>query len=223
MAALRTTLQTQTRRTAERLVAPLARTGVTPNALTTLGFILNVAAGIILATGSAAFFAGGFAVLIASAFDMFDGALARVKNQKTAFGAFFDSTLDRFSEAALFIGLQIAFIRELPGADDDWLSPAHWQATAGAVLCILVLVGSVMISYARARAEGLKDAQGRDLGVDCEVGWLQRPERVIALGIGLLLPRPLLLAVLAALAIFTHVTVLQRLAHVRRLTSERVS
>ena len=219
MAALRTNLQSQTRRTAERLVAPLARTGVTPNALTTLGFILNVVAGIILAMGSGAFFVGGFAVLIASAFDMFDGALARVKNQKTAFGAFFDSTLDRYSEAALFIGLQVAFIRELPGADDDWLSQAHWQSTAGAVLCILVLIGSIMISYTRARAEGLKGADGRNLGLDCEVGWLQRPERVIALGIGLLLPRPFLLAVLAALAILTQVTVIQRIAHVRRLTT----
>ncbi|HEV2121915.1 MAG TPA: CDP-alcohol phosphatidyltransferase family protein, partial [Chloroflexota bacterium] len=75
----------------------------------------------------------------------------------------------------------------------------------------IVTVGSLMISYARARAEGL--------GLDCEVGWLQRPERVIALGIGLLLPMTILLAVLAALAIFTHVTVAQRVTHVRRLTS----
>ena len=215
MAALRTSLQQQTRRTAERLVTPLARSGVTPNALTTIGFILNVVAGVILASGSAWFFVGGFAVLIASAFDMFDGALARVKNQKTTFGAFFDSTVDRYSEAALFIGLQIAFIRELPGGEEDWLSTAHWQAATGAVLCILVLVGSVMISYARARAEGLEPR------VDCEVGWLQRPERVIALGVGLLLPRPLLLAVLAALAILTQVTVLQRMAHVHRVTRLR--
>ena len=145
-------------------------------------------------------------MLIAGAFDMFDGALARVTNRKTVFGAFFDSTLDRYSEAAVFMGLQIAFLRA-PGAD--------WQTWTGMVLCYVVVIGSLMISYTRARAEGL--------GLDCEVGWLQRPERIIALGIGLLLPRPLLLAVLTALAIFTQITVLQRIAHVRCLAGDRQS
>jgi CDP-diacylglycerol--glycerol-3-phosphate 3-phosphatidyltransferase len=208
VAALRTSLQQQTRRTAERLVAPLARTGITPNGLTVMGLALNVVAGAVLASG--AFVAGGLLVLIAGAFDMFDGALARVKNQKTVFGAFFDSTLDRYSEAAVFCGLQLAFLRELWGADRP--EPA-WPAATGAILCYLVLVGSLLISYTRARAEGL--------GVDCEVGWLQRPERIIVLGVGLLLPRPILLAVLVALAVVTQITVLQRIAHVRRLTDEQ--
>ena len=199
MATLRTALQQQTKRTAERLIAPLARTGITPNGLTILGFLLNVGAGIVLASG--AFGPGGVFVLVAGAFDMFDGALARVTNRKTTFGAFFDSTLDRYSEAAVFLGLMIAFLRE---PDLDWLS---WS---GVVLCYLVAVGSLMISYTRARAEGLD--------LNAEVGWLQRPERVIVLGIGLLLPRQLLLAVLVALAVFTQITVVQRIAHVRRLT-----
>jgi CDP-diacylglycerol--glycerol-3-phosphate 3-phosphatidyltransferase len=196
----RASLQGQTRRAAEWLVGPLAHTGITPNGLTMLGFALSVVAGLVLA--SQALVPGGLLVLLAGAFDMLDGALARVKNQKTPFGAFLDSTLDRYSEAAVFLGLQVAFLRD---ADPDWLS------LSGVVLCLLVLVGSLMISYTRARAEGL--------GLDCEVGWLQRPERILALGIGLLLPRQLLLAVLAALALLTHVTVLQRIAHVRRLTT----
>src|SRR5919108_4687428 len=180
VATIRTSLQQQTRRTAERLVAPLARTGITPNGLTVAGLLLNAVAGLVLASG--AFAAGGLLVLVAGAFDMFDGALARVTNRKTTFGAFFDSTLDRFSEAVVFLGLLIGFLRE-PDLD--------WRSWAGIVLCYLVAIGSLMISYTRARAEGLD--------LDAEVGWLQRPERIAALGIGLLLPRPMLLAVLGAL------------------------
>src|SRR5919108_1421669 len=201
VATIRTSLQQQTRRTAERLVAPLARTGISPNGLTVLGLLLNAVAGLVLASG--AFVPGGLLVLFAGAFDMLDGALARVTNRKTTFGAFFDSTLDRFSEAVVFGGLLVAFMRD-PVLD--------WWDWTGVVLCYVVAFGSLMISYTRARAEGLH--------LDCEVGWLQRPERIVALGVGLLLPRQLLLAVLAALAIFTLVTVWQRIAHVRRLAGE---
>jgi CDP-diacylglycerol--glycerol-3-phosphate 3-phosphatidyltransferase len=180
-------------------VAPLARAGITPNGLTVAGLLLNVVAGAVLAAG--AFAAGGVLVLFAGAFDTLDGALARVTNQKTAFGAFFDSTLDRLSEAAVFLGLTIAFLRS---GDVEWVT---WL---GVVLSYLAIIASLMVSYTRARAEGL--------GLDCEVGWLQRPERIIALGVGLLLPRPILLVVLAALTILTGLTVLQRVLHVRRLT-----
>jgi CDP-diacylglycerol---glycerol-3-phosphate 3-phosphatidyltransferase len=200
MAALRSSLQSQLRHAAERLVAPLARLGITPNALTVVGFLLSALAGVVLATGS--FAAGGVLVLVAGAFDLFDGALARVSNQKTTFGQFFDSTMDRFSEAVIFLGLLLAFL----------LDPApDLYSWAGAVLTFIVAIGSIMISYTRARAEGLD--------LDCEVGWLQRPERVVFLSIGLLLPQTILLAVLTALAVFTHITVAQRIAHVRRLTS----
>lgn len=204
MSTIRASLQEQTRRTAERLVAPLARTGITPNGLTAIGFVLNVVAGAVLACGLLGL--GAALVLFAGAFDMFDGALARVTNRKTRFGAFFDSTLDRYSEAVVLLGLQVAFLRDVQG-------DADWRAWAGVVLCYLVMIGSLMVSYTRARAEGL--------GIDCEVGWLQRPERIIALGIGLLLPRALLLAVLAALAVFTQITVVQRMVHVRRAAGER--
>jgi CDP-diacylglycerol--glycerol-3-phosphate 3-phosphatidyltransferase len=142
-------------------------------------------------------------VLIAGAFDTLDGALARATNRVTVFGTFYDSTMDRFSEAVVFLGIAIAFLR----------GPSVGIAeVTGVALSFVVMIGSIMISYARARAEGLQPR------VECEVGWLQRPERILILGIGLLLPRGLLLAVLAVLAVLTHVTVGQRIAHVRRLT-----
>jgi CDP-diacylglycerol--glycerol-3-phosphate 3-phosphatidyltransferase len=166
-----------------------------------VGFLLSVVAGVVLASGNLA--AGGVLVLIAGLFDTLDGALARATGQETVFGKFFDSTMDRFSEAVIFLGIAIAFMREPPLDTAD---------IAGVALSFVVMIGSLMISYARARAEGLEPR------VDCEVGWLQRPERILILGAGLLLPRSLLLLVLLVLAVLTHVTVGQRIAHVRRQT-----
>ena len=207
MTAFRTSLQQEARRTAERVVAPLARLGVTPNGLTAFGLLLNGAAAALLAVGATV--PGAVMVLFAGSFDMLDGALARVTNRKTAFGAFFDSTIDRYSEAVVFLGLQIAFVREAIASGGDWLS---W---AGVILCYVVAVNSLLVSYTRARAEGLVPR------VDAEVGWLQRPERIVVLGVGLLLPYPALLAVLVVLAVFTLITVVQRVLHVRRETAGR--
>ena len=210
MTAFRSTIQQQGRRTAERIVAPLARLGVTPNGLTLFGLLLNVLAALLLAWQ--VYIPGGLMVLVGGAFDMLDGALARVSNRKTVFGGFFDSTIDRYSEAVVFLGLQVAFLRDaMAGAQTG--AGGEWYAWTGVVLCYVVAINSLLISYTRARAE--VD------GLDCEVGWLQRPERVIILGLGLLLPRPGPLVVLALLALLTQVTVLQRILHVRRLTAER--
>ena len=162
MTGWRQAVQRRIRAAAEQAVVPLARWGVTPNQLTVAGLLLNAGAGAILALGWLV--PGGVAVLVASAFDLFDGALARVAGRETRFGAFFDSTLDRYSEALLFCGLLIWFTRT-----DHWL---------GALLCYLSLLASLMVSYARARAEGL--------GLECTVGWFQRPERMVVLGVGLL-------------------------------------
>lgn len=197
IAAFRQGLQRGTRLSAERLVSPLARTRLTPNVLTTVGFLLNVVAGAVLGTG--ALVAGGVLILLASASDMFDGALARVCGRQTRFGAFYDSTLDRFSEAVLLLGLVIAF-----GRSGDWV---------GSALCYGVMTGSFLVSYCRARAEGL--------GLDCEVGWAQRPERVIVLGLATIaagaVSVEILRAALLLLIVLTHVTVVQRILHVRRL------
>jgi CDP-diacylglycerol---glycerol-3-phosphate 3-phosphatidyltransferase len=206
--AFRSTIQQQGRRTAERIVAPLARLGVTPNGLTLFGLLLNVLAALLLAWQ--VYIPGGLMVLVGGAFDMLDGALARVSNRKTVFGGFFDSTIDRYSEAVVFLGLQVAFLRDATAGGPDGAG-GDWYAWAGVVLCYVVAINSLLISYTRARAE--VD------GLNCEVGWLQRPERVIILGLGLLLPHPGPLIVLAGLAILTQITVLQRMLHVRRLTA----
>jgi CDP-diacylglycerol--glycerol-3-phosphate 3-phosphatidyltransferase len=122
-------------------------------------------------------------------------------NQTTDFGAFLDSTLDRYSEAAILIGLQIGFLRDESVAEYRLLG-----VTLGAV----ILANSLMISYARARAEGLR--------LECEVGWFQRPERVAFTGIATMLPTTLMMVGLSVLAAGTLWTVGQRVHHVWQLT-----
>lgn len=163
--------------------------------VTVLGFLLNVAVGAVLAMGYIAL--GGVLVLVVGLLDTFDGALARVTGKVSSFGAFLDSTLDRYSEAAVFLGLLIWY-----GRINDL------QAT---LLIYAVVVGSLMVSYTRARAEGL--------GLRCEVGLLARPERIALLGLGLIVNQAVI--VLWILAIFTNVTALQRILHVWAITKSR--
>ena len=179
---------------AELVAQAMAGTGVTPTGLTLIGFGLNLVVAMVLATG--ALTVGGILVLVAGLFDTLDGAMARVTKRSTAFGAFLDSTLDRYSEAALLLGLayDAALRANLPIV----------------VLAFVVLAGSLMVSYCRARAEGL--------GLNCEVGIVPRPERVVILGGGLILG--LELPALALLAILTNVTAIQRILHVYSLTKE---
>jgi CDP-diacylglycerol--glycerol-3-phosphate 3-phosphatidyltransferase len=173
----------------------LGSTGISPDALTLIGLLLNIVTGAIVAAGMLTI--GGAALLIASAFDMLDGAVARATGRTSRFGAFLDSLVDRYSEAAVFVGLAAVFARQ----------GDHVLVAASA----LALTGSLLVSYARARAEGL--------GLDCEVGLLQRPERVIILAVGLLIPF-LLVPIVWLLAVVTNLTVLQRALHVRRLLQE---
>lgn len=171
----------------------MARLGVQPNTVTTIGFMLSLVAAAAVWQGLWPWAA--ILVLVASAFDMLDGALARVSDRGTTFGAFFDSTLDRLSEAAICLGLIGYF-----------LSTSDNVTVLGTAI---MLVGSQMVSYTRARAEGL--------GLSCSVGWFQRPERVIALGIALLFPVDLIIVlkiVIWLLAILTLLTTLQRIIHV---------
>jgi CDP-diacylglycerol--glycerol-3-phosphate 3-phosphatidyltransferase len=183
----------QARSVARSVAIGLGRTGITPNALTVIGLALNVGVAVALAGGYLAF--GGALLLVAGLFDMLDGALAKATNQMTKFGAFLDSTLDRYSELVVFFGLLI-----------------HLQATGAPVATALVFAaaaGSVLVSYARARAEAL--------GFDCEVGLLPRPERILVLAAGLLLGDPALTWALWLLAVLTNVTLVQRIVHVWRL------
>jgi CDP-diacylglycerol---glycerol-3-phosphate 3-phosphatidyltransferase len=175
----------------------ISRLGITPNALTLIGLGLNVGAAAIVANGWLV--AGGIAFLVASAFDTLDGAVARASGRATPFGAFLDSLADRYSEAVLFVPLLLLFAAQ----QNPWL----------VVACAAALVGSLLVSYARARAEGL--------GVDCEIGFLQRPERVILLSLGLIFSDLLLAPVIVILAVVTNITVVQRALHVRGLLSTR--
>lgn len=192
---------TQLKLQGRALVAPLAdrvaRTGIDPNTITLFGLALNVLAGLVIAGGS--FVGGGALFLLASATDSIDGAVARASGRTSSFGAFLDSLADRYAESAILVGLLVRL--ELVG--DALL----------VVAAALALVGSLLVSYARARAEGL--------GVDCEVGLLQRPERVVLLAAGLLLSPWLLGPALWLLAVATNLTVVQRALHVHRALAAR--
>lgn len=166
----------------------LERLGLHPNTVTIVGFFLNVGAGVVLSTGRLVL--GGVLLLLASSVDSLDGALARVSGAKSRFGAFLDSTLDRLSEGALFFGLLAWFLPQ--------------GLILEVYLVFLILLGSVMISYARARAEGV--------GYECKVGILTRFERIIVLGFALITGwvRPTLIF----MAVFVWITVLQRVLFV---------
>jgi CDP-diacylglycerol--glycerol-3-phosphate 3-phosphatidyltransferase len=176
-----------------RIGETLARAGLTPNALTAIGLVLNVLVAAIIASGNLG--AGGVLLLVASGFDMLDGAVARATGTVTKFGGFLDSTLDRYSEAAVYAGV-LVYVLNTP----DYL--------VGSLLIFAATVGSLLISYARARAESA--------GFRASVGLLPRPERVVVLAVGLLSGQ--VLAALWILAIGTHLTVLVRIAHVWRLS-----
>jgi CDP-diacylglycerol--glycerol-3-phosphate 3-phosphatidyltransferase len=157
--------------------------------------------------------AAGLLVLFAGIFDMFDGAMARVSNTATTFGAFLDSTLDRYSESIILFGLLYYALQRPLLHDTLWpLAPEQQWMIA---LIFIAVVGSLMVSYAKARAEGL--------GLECKTGLLARPERVVILALGLLLsgfiPAALLWA-LALLAIFSNVTAIERIIYVWHITSQ---
>jgi CDP-diacylglycerol--glycerol-3-phosphate 3-phosphatidyltransferase len=190
--------QARVRGISMRIMRPIARSRVTPNMLTVVGLLLNVLTAVVIGEGF--LFAAGVLLLVAGIFDMADGALARVKNAASQFGDFLDATLDRLAEASVGLGLL-------------WHALArHDDLQVG--LIYAVVLGSVMISYARARAEVLN--------LDCEVGIMARPERIVILSLGLILAQATrefaLTAILAVLCVSTYYTVAQRIVHVYRVT-----
>lgn len=154
------------RRTFRGVIEPVAtffdRIGVHPNTLTLIGCLLQVSVGIVVALGAPRW--GGILLAVTSVFDAFDGALARQRGQTTKFGAFLDSTLDRVSEAAVLMGLAWYFMQQ-PGYVEE-------------MLAYVALVGSLMVSYTRARAEGL--------GYTCKEGLFTRVERTLLIVLGLI-------------------------------------
>lgn len=199
-------IQQRARHLVTLLIQPLARLDITPNTLTSIGLLLSVVTALVLAQGY--LFAGGLLVLVAGVFDMFDGAMARLRNSATTYGAFLDSTLDRYSESVILFGLLFYAISRPNLQDSLWLAPNEqdWMIA----FIFIAVVGSMMVSYAKARAEGL--------GIECKVGLLARPERVIILAIGLLSNTSIW--ALALLAVFTHVTAVERIISVWRTTRQ---
>ena len=163
-----------------------------PDALTMIGFVLNLVAAALF--GVDYFRWAGLMVLLAGVFDFLDGQVARAGRTATTFGAILDSTVDRYSEIFVWFGIVVSFIR----AGSFWTSSALFFA----------LAGSLMVSYVRARAEGL--------GEECKVGFMQRPERVVAIGVGALVGEIGLMVAIWAIAILSNYTALQRVLHIRK-------
>ncbi len=178
----------------------LAGLGLSPNAITALGFVVAVASAVLIAIGQ--LLAGGVVFLLSGLLDLLDGAVARSTGKASTFGAMFDSVTDRFSEAAVFLGLLIFYI------DRD----ATWEPA----LVFVAVFASLMVSYVRARAEGLD--------IECKVGVLQRPERIAILGVGIVVGQWWLTGTAIAVglvAILALVTTVQRVLHVRRELESR--
>lgn len=186
------------------MVRALASAGIPPNVLTAIGVIINLACGVLFGFGE--FFWAGIVLIVANLFDMLDGNVARLTGRVTRYGGFLDSTLDRLSDMGAFLGIIIFYARD---------TPQHSVLNVG--LAGVGMIASVLVSYTTARSEGL--------GVKANVGFLQRPERVVLLIIGALstwdwgstgffanrMPQ-----VLWVLAIGSVWTLVQRMVYIRR-------
>jgi len=197
----------------------MIRVGITPNMITTLGMLGNVFAAALFVYSALYVPAddyslvgwAGVTIILFSIFDMIDGRLARVGNMCTTFGAFYDSVLDRYCELFTLSGIAFYFMQR-----GDTLS---------AIITFLALIGSIMVSYVRARAEGL--------GLDCKVGLMQRPERVVVTSVGAMLcgalspvvrdlfdPAWILLFPQILIAVLANWTAYKRIQHVQRQLSK---
>jgi len=167
------------------IVRGLALSRISPNALTFIGLVINTCAAVLLAQGR--FLLAGLVIIGAGIFDLVDGRVARQTNRVTRFGGFFDSVLDRYSDLGLLMGLLVYY--------------GSINRSLYVVLTAIVMTGSVMTSYARARAENIIPS--------CKVGFMERPERVVLLIIGCLFDR--MAQVLWIVALLANVTVLHRM------------
>ncbi|HEX6649060.1 MAG TPA: CDP-alcohol phosphatidyltransferase family protein [Pyrinomonadaceae bacterium] len=194
----------------DAIVRWLAIGHINPNILTVIGVSLNVGCGVLFGLGW--FFAAGIALVVANLFDMLDGQVARLSGRVTRFGGFLDSSLDRLSDMVVFVGLMVFYARDTPN-----------HSTLNVFLAGAGLMGSVMVSYASARAESLIPK--------CDVGFLRRPERVVLFIIGALSTHPgstnffanRMPAVLWVLAVGSYWTFAHRMYHTwRELTKPEV-
>lgn len=195
------------------IIKGMIKMGITPNMVTTIGFVGNVIAAFLfihasqltpLSMGFSWIGWGGAILLFSGLFDMMDGRLARLGNMSTTFGAFWDSTLDRYSELFSLFGITLYLMT----ASGIW---------AG-VITFLALVGSIMVSYVRARAEGL--------GIECKVGLMQRPERVVVTALaaiitGLTSNLWWLIGGMTLIAVLANITAFWRVAHCYKQLKDR--
>lgn len=199
-------IQKWARQLAAQIIRPLANLGITPNTFTLIGLFFSVVTAVVISQGL--FVIGGLLVLFTGIFDLFDGATARLRNIETTFGAFLDSTLDRYSEAIILGGLLFYALLHPAMQDNLWFtgSVQLWMI----ILIYISIVGSLMVSYTKARAEGLD--------IECKTGLLARPERVVILAIGLLFG--LTMWALLVLAVFSNITAIERMFAVYRATQQ---
>jgi CDP-diacylglycerol--glycerol-3-phosphate 3-phosphatidyltransferase len=175
--------------------------GVTANIVTILGFVINVFAGILFAYER--LILAGILIVVGGSFDMIDGAVARMRKVSDSSGALLDSVIDRYSEGAIFMGIAVYFYKS-----------SGLYGILGILLTFATMIGSFLVSYTRARSEGL--------AVECNVGLMQRTERLVLLAISviangilkdLVANNLILIMVLAILTIFTHITAVHRLIY----------
>ena len=195
------------------IIKGMIKMGITPNMVTTIGFVGNVVAAFLfihasqltpISIGFSWIGWGGAILLFSGLFDMMDGRLARLGNMSTTFGAFWDSTLDRYSELFSLFGITLYLMT----ASGIW---------AG-VITFLALVGSIMVSYVRARAEGL--------GIECKVGLMQRPERVVVTALAAIITGMTsnlwwLIGGMALIAVLANITAFWRVAHCYKQLKDR--
>ncbi len=174
----------------------LAKLNLAPNFISLIALVLGFSAGILFALGKPLW--AGIVIILCGFFDILDGQVASKTDKKSLFGAIFDSTLDRYSEFFIFLGLAYYF-------------RYHWALW----LCFFTFFGSMMVSYTRARAEGL--------GVQCDIGIMQRAERVGLLALGSVLGSafgafdPVIIVILVTIAVVSNFTAFQRTFHVLKV------
>ena len=171
----------------DKIVDAIAATGVNPNVLTAFGMVVNLWAAVLFATGM--FRSAAAVIFLAGFLDMLDGQVARREKRVTAFGAFFDSTLDRYSDMALYMGLLVYY--------------AVNARASYVILAAVATAGSVMVSYARARAESLIPT--------CKVGFMERPERLVLLILGGTFDR--MAPALWVISLVSTITVIHRIVY----------
>lgn len=203
-----------------RLITPVIdffiKRRLNPNHFTTIGLIVSIVAAYLFSNGLLR--TAGIIMIIAGTFDIIDGKVARATNRVTKFGALYDSTLDRYAEVTIFFGLAYYFVNnpwigsiEIPFI--NWIiNDINFSLISTIAVC-MALGGSVMTSYVRARAEGL--------GLECKVGVMQRPERVVFIAFGAIFHRIFLVLALLIVAIFSNITAIQRLYHVWSTEKEK--